>query len=76
MTKLVKKDSLNYVEEENTVPMPQYEEDGPPEVLTPDMARQGPLGKPFLWVVLAGLVLICAGMLAAWIFSGSPPTPH
>ena len=76
MSKLLKQDSLRYVEEEETVAPPTYQEGGPPEVLTGDMARQGPIGKPVLWVVIAGLVLICVGMLAVWMFSGAPPQPH
>jgi hypothetical protein len=75
MSKLLKKDSIRYVEEQETLPPPVYQEGGPPEVVTADMARQGPLGKPVLWVVLAGLVLVCLGMLAAWMFSGAPH-PH
>jgi len=75
MTKLVKQDSLHYIEEEEILPPPMYQEDGPPEVITADMARQGPLGKPVLWVVLAGLALVCVALLAAWIFSGGTP-PH
>jgi len=75
MTKLVKKDSLHYVEEEEIIPAPVYEENGPPEILTADMARQGPLGKPVLWVLVAALVLVCIGLLAVWMFTGAPP-PH
>ena len=75
MSKLLKQDSLHYVEEEDTVPPPMYDENGPPEVLTADMARQGPLGKPVLWVLLAGIALVGVALLAAWIFSGAAP-PH
>jgi hypothetical protein len=75
MSKLVQKDSLRYVEEEETLPPPIYKEDGPPEVLTGDMTRQGPLGKPVLWVLLAGVALACLGFLVAWALSGAPP-PH
>lgn len=73
MSKLLKKDSLHYVEEEETLPPPMYQENGPPEVVTGDMARQGPLGKPVLWVLLAGMALVCVALLAAWMFSGAAP---
>ena len=75
MSKLLKKDSLHYVEEDETVAPPTYQENGPPEVITGDMARQGPLGKPVLWVVIGGLVLVGAAFLAVWIFMAAAH-PH
>jgi len=71
MTKLVDKDSTHIVEEDNITPPPMYE-DGRPQVVTSDTARQGPLGKPVLWVLLAALVLVVVGFAAAFMFSGTP----
>jgi hypothetical protein len=73
MTKLVEQDANHTVEEDNIVPPPMYVEHGPPQVVTSDTARQAPLGKPVLWVLIAALVLVCIGMSAAWMFSGAPP---
>ena len=71
MTKLVDKDATHVVEEDNIVPPPMYNENRP-QVLTADTARQGPLGTPVFWVLIAGLVLVCAGFLFAYMFSGAP----
>ena len=49
-----------------------YSETDGPQVVTADTARQAPLGKPVLWVLVAGLVLVCVGFMAAWMFSGAP----
>ena len=73
MTKLVDKDSTHIVEEDNITPPPMYEGDGQPQIVTADTARQGPLGKPVLWVLSAALVLVVIGFAAAFMFSGSPP---
>ena len=58
MSKLVEKDPVHLVEEDNITPPPHYEEDGPPQVVTSDTARQGPRGTPVLWVLIAGLIAI------------------
>ena len=63
MTKLVQKDSTHIVEEDNIRPPPPYKEEGPPQVVTSDTVRQGPLGMPVLWVLIGGVVL--AGV--AWV---------
>jgi hypothetical protein len=73
VTKLVDKDSTHIVEDDNITPPPMYEGDGHPQVLTSDTARQGPLGKPVLWVLIAALVLVVIGFAAAFMFSGTPP---
>ena len=72
MTKLVEKDPNHIVEEDDIVPPPMYKENGPPQIVTADTARQGPLGKPVLYVLIAGLALVCIGFVAAWMFSGAP----
>ncbi len=74
MTRLVKKDPLHFVEEDNRAPPSKSEEDGQPEIVTSDTARQGPLGVPVLLVLVATFVLACLAMFAAWLLSGSPPT--
>jgi len=63
MSKLVEQDATHLVEEDNIRPPPLYSEDGPPQVVTSDTARQGPLGAPVLWVLVGALVL--AGI--AWM---------
>jgi hypothetical protein len=63
MTKLVERDATHIVEEDNIRQPPLYSEDGPPQVVTADTARQGPLGTPVLWVLIGALVL--AGV--AWM---------
>jgi hypothetical protein len=63
MTKLVEKDSLHTIEEDNIQAPPSYHEKGPPQILTADTARQAPRGKPVLYVLVAALVAIGV----AWI---------
>jgi hypothetical protein len=63
MTKLVEKDATHLVEEDDIRQPPPYREGGPPQVLTADTARQAPLGRPVLWVLVGALVL--AGV--AWM---------
>jgi hypothetical protein len=64
MTKLVEKDPLHIIEEDDVQPPPRAADaTGKPQVLTADTARQGPRGTPVLWVLIAGLVAI--GL--AWI---------
>jgi hypothetical protein len=75
MSKLVDQDGNRIVEEDNVVPPPMYKENSPPQVLTSDTARQGVLGKPVLWVLLAAVVLVCLGFLATWLFTPTP-TAH
>ena len=72
MTKLVQQDSNRTIEEDNIVPPPMYRGDGRPQVVTADTARQAPLGKPVLWVLLAALVLVGVGMMGAFYFAGAP----
>ena len=65
-------DSLRVVEPDNVQPPPHYDPAKGPQVVTSDTARQGPLGKPVLWVLLAALVLVVVGFAAAFMFSGTP----
>ena len=58
MTKLVEKDAIHLIEEDNITQPPRHDEDGPPQVLTSDTARQGPRGAPVLWVLIGGLVAV------------------
>ena len=57
MSKLVEKDPMHLIEEDNITPPPRYEEGGPPQIITSDTARQGPRGTPVLWVLIASLLL-------------------
>jgi hypothetical protein len=72
MGKLVEKDANHVVEEDNIVPPPMYQENGPPQIVTSDTARQGPLGSPVFWVLLVAIALVCIGFLGVWLFTGTP----
>jgi hypothetical protein len=72
MTRLVEKDANHTVEEDDIVPPPMYVETEGSQIVSADTARQAPLGKPVLWVLIAAVVLACVGLLAAWMFSGAP----
>ena len=66
MTKLVEKDPIHIVEEDNIQPPPHYREGGPAQVVTSDTARQGPLGSRVLLVLilsLVGAVIIVGGLM-------------
>jgi len=67
MTKLIEKDAIHIVED-NIVPPPHYHEEGPAQVVTSDTARQGALGTPVLWVLIAGLVAIRIAWVAVHWF--------
>jgi hypothetical protein len=58
MTRLVEKDPIHIVEEDNIQPPPHYEAGGRPQILTADTARQAPKGVPVLWVLIGGLVIV------------------
>jgi hypothetical protein len=65
---------MSEVEEDNIQPPPHYREGGPAQRITADTARQGPLGKRVLVVLicsLAALVIAWAGLY----FVGRPPSP-
>jgi hypothetical protein len=68
MTKLVEQDATHIVEEDNIRQPPLYREDGPPQVVTADTARQGPLGAPVLWVLVGALVLAGVAWLVVRMF--------
>jgi hypothetical protein len=44
------------IEEDNISPPPHYRDGGPPQVVTSDTARQGPLGNRVLAVLVLSLV--------------------
>lgn len=74
MTRLVDQGDGRIVETDDVTPPPLY--DGvAPQRLTADTARQGPLGKPVLWVLTIAMVLAVAGLMGAWALSGAPPAP-
>jgi hypothetical protein len=58
MTKLVQRDPLHVVEEDNISPPPHYTEEGPPQVISSDTARQAPRGTRVLWVLIASMIAI------------------
>jgi hypothetical protein len=72
MSRLLNHDSMHYVEEDDTVSPRKHLKNGQPQVITGDMARQGPLGKPVLWVLLGGMALVIVALVAVWMFSGAP----
>jgi hypothetical protein len=56
------------VEEDHIRPPPHYREDGPPQVVTADTARQGPKGNRVLVVLVASLAaLVAAWAIVAWL---------
>ena len=71
MTKLVDQDDGRTIEEDNIVPPPMYNGVSP-QVVTADTARQGPLGKPVVWVLAVAVVLAVVGLMAAYMLSGTP----
>lgn len=52
------------VEDDNIRPPPHYREDGPPQIVTSDTVRQGPLGKRVLVVLLVSLTAAAIACLA------------
>jgi hypothetical protein len=60
------------IEDDNIVQPPHYREDGPPQVITSDTARQGPLGKRVLLILLMSLIgaLIAGGFV--FMYWGQP----
>jgi hypothetical protein len=55
------------VEDDNIRPPPHYHENGPPQILTADTARQGPKGNRVLTMLVVGLVAIgVAWAVVAW----------
>jgi hypothetical protein len=53
------------IEDDNIRPPPHYREDGPPQVITADTARQGPKGYRVFWVLAASLALAMVGWFVA-----------
>jgi hypothetical protein len=58
MTKLVEKDPIHTIEEDNIQAPPLYEEGGRPQVLTADTARQAPRGTRVLYVLIGALIAV------------------
>jgi hypothetical protein len=56
------------VEQDHIRPPPHYREDGPPQIVTADTARQGPKGNRVLVVLVASLAaLVAAWAIIAWL---------
>jgi len=57
------------VEEDNIRPPPSYLPEGPPQIITADTARQAPLGKRVLVVLLGSLLAIAIGwVVVVYVF--------
>jgi len=57
------------VEEDNIRPPPSYRSEGPPQIITADTARQAPLGKRVLLVLLGSLLAIAIGwVVVVYVF--------
>jgi hypothetical protein len=58
--------AMSEIEQDNIAPPPHYREDGPPQVVTSDTARQGPLGSRVLLVLVASIAAaaIIVGVIA------------
>jgi hypothetical protein len=56
METLVKTDSLHTVELDNIQPPPHYHPETGPQIITSDTARQGPLGRRVLVVLVAAVI--------------------
>jgi hypothetical protein len=52
------------IERDNIRPPPHYREDGPPQIITSDTARGGPLGMPVLVVLLSSLTAAAIACVA------------
>jgi len=57
------------VEDDNIRPPPPYRPEGPPQIVTADTARQAPLGKRVLAVLLGSLLAIAIGwVVVTYVF--------
>lgn len=56
------------IEEDNVVMPPRYREDGRPQIVTADTARQGPLGSRVLTVLIGSLVALAIIGVVFFIF--------
>ena len=54
----------NEIEDDHMQPPPHYREDGPPQIITADTARQGPSGRRVLLVLLASLFAVAVAWAA------------
>jgi len=73
MDGLDKDDGIHVVEEDNISPPPHYRSDGPPQVVTSDTARQGPLGRRVFFVLAGSLAAIAVAWIVIAAFSGHAP---
>lgn len=57
------------IEPDDIQPPPHYREDGPPQVITADTARQAPLGPRVLFILIASVVAIVVAfaLIAIWM---------
>lgn len=66
----LEEDGIHVVEDDNIRPPPHYRPDGPPQVVTSDTARQGPLGTRVLIVLAGSLAAIGVAWIVVAAFSG------
>jgi hypothetical protein len=69
METLIKTDSIHTVEEDNIQSPPHYNAVKGPQILTSDTARQGPLGRPVLVVLICGIVAVCIAFSLVYFFN-------
>lgn len=55
------------IEEDNIVMPPRYRDDGQPQIITADTARQGPLGSRGLIVLLSSLAIVAVLAVIAFM---------
>ncbi len=60
---------MTSVEPDDIQPPPHYSENGPPQVITADTARQAPLGPRVLFILVASVIAIVVAfaLIAIWM---------
>jgi hypothetical protein len=60
----------NEIEDDDIRPPPHYREEGPPQVITADTARQAPSGRRVLVMLLGSLFAVAVAWAAIALFFG------
>lgn len=60
---------MTTIEPDNIQQPPHYREDGPPQIITADTARQAPMGSRVLFVLIASVIAIVVAfaVVAIWM---------
>jgi hypothetical protein len=58
----------NEIEDDNIRPPPHYRENGPPQIITADTARQAPSGRRVLVMLLVSLFAVAVAWAAIELF--------